>query len=247
MESSLIGLAIPPLLIVPAMGFLTLIESRGEIGNELKRKAFHVGSGLTALSFPIYLNSPWIIISATVIVLGWMTAVRVSPSLRRIFGGCLHDSGRISYGEIYFAISLASLLMLTADQPLLYVIPVLILTLADAAAAIVGRLFPLGPLRGLAKGKTACGSATFLVVAFLITHVALLCFTDIGHLHSVGFAFTVAVATCVTEMVCRRGFDNAAIPAAAYITLLTLDIPEAPGIEVTAELFRGLTKLISFG
>ena len=52
METSLIALLVPPLLLIPAMGFLSRIHCKREITGELRRKALHVGTGLIALSFP---------------------------------------------------------------------------------------------------------------------------------------------------------------------------------------------------
>ena len=136
METSLIALLVPPLLLIPAMGFLSRIHCKREITGELRRKALHVGTGLIALSFPIYLTTPWMVLTALSIVIAWMIAVRRIEVLKVRFGSCLHGTKRASFGEIYFALSIASLMLLTADRPLFFVIPLLILTLADSAAAM---------------------------------------------------------------------------------------------------------------
>jgi phytol kinase len=224
MDSSLFALAIPPLLLIPAMGLLSRIRSSLDITEELKRKALHVATGLTALSFPLYFTSPWMVCAALGMVLAWMIAVRRLPLLRQRFGACLHTTKRVSFGEIHFALALAVLLLLTPSQPLLYVIPLLVLTLADSAAAIAGRLAPLGKLRGPAAGKTLVGCATFAVVAFLTTQLLLLSFTDLGFLNVSGIALAVAATSCIAEAVSHRGLDNIFIPAAAYSTLLVFNI-----------------------
>lgn len=225
MENTLIALAIPSLLLVPAMGLASRLKCRRAIGNELKRKALHICTGLAALSFPIFLTSPWLICTALGVVVVWMIAVRLLPSLRLGIGACLHDTQRISYGEIYFTLSVAALLLMTGGRPLLYVIPLLILTLADAAAAIIGRLGSERPLREFANGKTLRGCLAFAVVAFLITQIMLATFTDLGLLHTIGAALVMAITSCIAELVARRGLDNVLIPAVSYTTLLLLDIP----------------------
>ena len=74
------------------------------------------------------------VVSGLSLAVAWMTAVRILPCLQRRFGSVLHDCDRRSMGEVYFALSIAALMLITSSNPLLYVIPILILTLADAAA-----------------------------------------------------------------------------------------------------------------
>lgn len=224
MESSLFALAIPPLLLIPAMAMLSRIRSSRDLANELKRKALHVGTGLTALAFPLYFTSPWMICVGLGIVLAWMIAVRNLAVLRQRFGSCLHAAERVTFGEIYFALALAGLMLLTPNRPLLYIIPLLILTLADSAAAIVGRLVPVGRLHGPAAGKTLSGCATFASVAFLTTLLSLCVFTDLTFRTVTGVALVVSVTSCLAEAVSRRGLDNISVPAAGYLSLLVFNI-----------------------
>ena len=206
------------------MGLLSRIQSSRDISQELKRKALHVATGLTALSFPLYFTSPWMICTGLGIVLSWMIAVRVLPVLRQRFGACLHAADRVTFGEVYFALALAALLLLTPGEPLLFAIPLLILTLADSAAAIVGRLTPVGELRGLAAGKTLAGCATFAAVSFFPPPLLLLAFTELPLLSASGIALATATTTCTAEAVSRRGLDNLLIPVAAYLTLAVFNI-----------------------
>ena len=80
-------------------------------------------------------------------------------------GAVAHRVERATFGELYFPLSVAWLFWLTCgDDPLLFVIPILMLTLADAAAAVVGARYGLTPYIG--AGKSLEGSAAFAVVAF---------------------------------------------------------------------------------
>ncbi len=54
--SNIVAVAIPPVLLFSAMGMLSQISDGHLIVKELKRKALHIGVGLTALSFPLFLN-----------------------------------------------------------------------------------------------------------------------------------------------------------------------------------------------
>jgi phytol kinase len=222
MLSPFVALLLPPLLLVPAMGLLSSIESCSPVETEIRRKAFHISVGLTSLAFPLFLTRPWMVIVAVSLAVAWMTTVRHVPAVRRYFGGVLHDTDRISHGELYFAASIAALMLASAGDPVLYVIPILILTIADAVAAVVGRAFPILPLGGLAQGKTMSGSAAFFVSALLVTWPALIGFTDLPLISTLAVAVIVASATCITEAISSRGFDNLAVPTVALFILKQL-------------------------
>lgn len=221
--NTLLALVLPPMLLVPAMGLLSAIESSGEMGLELRRKALHVGVGLFALCLPGYLTERWMIAVALGLVLAWMVAVRLAPSLRRRFGACLHDTRRCSHGELYFSLGVAFLLFVTPERPLLYAVPLLIVTLADAAAAIVGRGLPLGRLPGAMAGKTLSGCLAFFVVAYLITVLYLLAHTSMPVSRAILVSTAVAAAACLAELLCRRGLDNVVVPVVAYLMLSPID------------------------
>jgi phytol kinase len=69
---------------------------------------------------------------------------------------------------------------LSPDDPLLFVIPMLVLSLADAVAALIGISY--GRLRYESTDgiKSAEGSAAFFCAAFFSVHVPLLLFTQVG-------------------------------------------------------------------
>ncbi len=223
--SSLVPIAIPVVLLMSAMGILSYIESSRLIVRELKRKALHISVGLAAISFPLFLREPWMIIAALGLVIAWLASVRRFSFLRRRFGTVLHDVKRESLGEIYFAISIGGLLLLTQNEPILFVIPILILTLADAFAAIVGKVFPIGRLAGMATGKTAAGCSAFFVVAFAVSFWILVTFVDLPTTHTLILAVVLAATTCFAEAISRRGIDNLIVPGLAYLTLLWSNVP----------------------
>jgi len=243
--TSLIPIAIPPVLLFSVMGILSRIDNSHIIVRELKRKALHICVGLTALSFPLFLNETWMIISALGLVVAWLMAVRQVPALRRHFGSVLHEVKRKSLGEIYFAFSIGGLLLLTQNEPIFFVIPILVLTLADAFAAIVGKVFPIGPLGGMARGKTAAGCTAFFVVAFIVSFWPLLAIANLQTVHALAAATGLAMATCVTEAISRRGVDNLLVPAVAYLVLLGSNIPKFAGIATITQLQLELNTLVT--
>ena len=222
MMAPLLALLLPPLLLVPAMGLLSHIESHSPIETELRRKAFHVCIGLASLSFPLFLTTPWMVIVALSMAVTWMMIVRRVPVVRRHFGRVLHDTDRVSHGEIYFAVSIGALMLAANGEPVLYVVPILILTIADAVAAIVGRVYPIMPLTGPARGKTATGSAAFFIAAVLVAWPALIAYTDFSLNSSLLVAVAIASGTCIAEAISSKGFDNLAVPTVALFILKLL-------------------------
>ena len=244
MDDSLLLFVLPPLLLVPAMGLLSMVRSSHKIGQELKRKSFHVGFGLVALSFPLVWTESWMVVTGFALALGWMFAVRVLPCLQKYFGSVLHDCDRKSMGEFYYAVSVAGLILVTRDSPLLYVIPILILSLADAAAAIFGRLIPSQALSGCLRGKSVAGCTAFFVVAAAICVATLTFFTQLPVWQIAVCALVVATATCLAEAICRRGLDNLVVPFVAWAVLAALELSAEPALVAATDFRNSISLLI---
>lgn len=222
MVNSWSALALPALLIVPAMALLSRIPAASPLACELRRKTLHFCAGLAALSFPLFLTTPWMVVAATALVIAWMMAVRGIPALQRRFGCVLHDADRATCGEIYFALGIAGLLLLPHKNALWFVAPVLVLTFADGAAAIVGRAYPRGRFRRISRGKTWSGCLAFFVTALLIVFASIRYFTALESGEAVAIATLTAALCCLTEVLCSRGLDNLFIPAVAWLVLYPL-------------------------
>lgn len=244
MDDSLLLLVLPPLMLVPAMGLLSMVRSTHKIGQELKRKSFHVCVGLVSLSFPLVLNEPWKAMTGMGLAIAWMSAVRILPCLQRHFGSVLQDCDRKSMGELYFALSIGALILLTPDSPLLYIIPVLILTLADTAAAIFGRLIPSKPLTGFLRGKSVAGCTAFFSVAAVICVAMLAVYTSLPAWQITTATLVVATATCVAEAACRRGLDNLMVPLVAWAVLSALKLSAEPAVIAATDFGKSLGLLI---
>ena len=243
--SSIIPAVFPLVLLFSAMGMLSQIGSSHAIAGELQRKLLHISIGLTALSFPLFLKESWTVIAALGLVVVWLIAVRQIPLLQRYFGSVLQKVRRNSLGEIYYALAIAFLLLLTPDRPILFLIPILILALADAFAAIVGTVFPIGRFSGIARGKTVAGCVTFFVVAFLTSFGVLVAFADLQIADAFIIATVLAAATCVVEAISRRGIDNLVVPATAYLILFFSNVPGDAGTAHIARLHFELNTLMA--
>jgi phytol kinase len=188
---------------------------------ELVRKLLHVPMGLITLTFP------WLFKSATpVIILAGLAVVSLSllrlyKPLKREFGSVLGGVERRSLGEIYFPISVALIFWFSQGQPLLFCIPILILTLADAIAAIIGIRY--GQFRYVTTDgyKSAEGSTAFFTLAFFSIHVPLLLLSDTGRAETLLISLILGLLVMLLEAIAWRGIDNLLIPLGGFILLKT--------------------------
>jgi len=156
----------------------------------------------------------------------------------------LHEVDRTSYGELYYALAIAGLLLATFDEPLLYIIPLSILAIADAAAAVAGRTFSSRQFSGPFAGKTAIGCITFFLIALSVCALVLGTSTQLPVLQILLSSIAVAAVTTLVEAVSRYGLDNLLIPAAAWIVLKALELPIYIEADAVAWLREGFDVLL---
>jgi phytol kinase len=223
-----LGIAIVLAVLGGLLGALRLYQKWGAPRPELLRKILHVGMGLMALSFPWLFDPPssWPILVLGTLSLAGMVAMRTVKALKGSVGTVVSGVGRFSLGEIYFplAIALQWHIYLFASGPsdyrvLLYCIPLLLLTLADAAAALVGVNY--GSLRfSTSDGvKSAEGSLAFFLCAFLCVHIPLLLGSDKGRQETVLIAALLALVATLFEAISWAGLDNLVLPLVGYLLL----------------------------
>src|SRR5262249_54713981 len=137
-------------LVLAALGLLMtalkLYQSCCRPHPEWVRKLLHMGMGLVTLSFPWLFDESWPVWVLLVLAIAALLAVRLVKRLRSSLGSVIGGVQRTSWGEIYFPIGVALVFELSrratdvspVQQILLYCVPILCLTLADALAALIG-------------------------------------------------------------------------------------------------------------
>jgi phytol kinase len=219
-----IGLA----LVMGTFGVLLAIFSL--IGHllqpEVLRKGLHISLGLTALSFPWLFENDWpvLLLGATSMV-GFVGVRAGLPLLHRL-AHSLAGVTRVSLGEFCFIGATCIVFVLAADDPVLYSIPMLVLTLADSAAALIGTAYGRHRYQTWDDYKTIEGSAAFFVVGFFCIYLPLAFFTEASNAQSAAVAALVAMATTVLEASMSRGFDNLLVPLGAFAAIKATGLTE---------------------
>ena len=185
---------------------------------ELPRKILHAGSGLLTLSFPFLFDRLWPVLLLTGGSASLIAAIKFLKPLRKPLGGVVDGVSRTTLGEIYFPISVAVVFWLSLGRsPLLFCVPILVLTLADATGALVGLRY--GQTRFEGASKSVEGSIAFLIVAFLCIHIPLLLWTTTGRAETLLIALTMALLVMLLEGSAWRGLDNLFIPIGGFFLL----------------------------
>ena len=155
--------------VLAALGFsmagLHWWQTRRAVAPETVRKALHGLMGGVALTLPWVFDAFWPVAVLAGLSVALMLAVRRVPLLRRHVGGVLHGVGRRSYGEVCFPVAVCALFALSGGGGLSYTIPLLLLTLADSAAALVGVRLGRTRYATLDGFKSGEGSLAFFLVA----------------------------------------------------------------------------------
>ena len=93
------------------------------------------------------------------------------------------------------------------------------LTLSDAAAALIGTRYGRKLFAVEAGTKSLEGVAMFFLVTWIVAMVLLLLMTDIGRVNVVLLSLAVAAFGALVEADSWRGFDNLFVPVGIHLFL----------------------------
>lgn len=193
-------------LFVSLLALSELAARRWSLRPESGRKLAHVSCGLGAAALPLWLEPSAIALLAAAFVPFMVVSRRLG-----LFP-IVHGGERTTHGEIYFPLGVL-LAALLVPHAVPYAFGVLVLALADAAAAVAGERFGQRTYRILGARKTYVGSAAFFVTAFALALVAA------GGFEHFLVAGAIAAGTTVEEGLLGGGADNVVLPASAAAML----------------------------
>jgi phytol kinase len=171
--------------------------------DEFSRKFVHITVGSFVAFWPYFLDPNQIRLLSIAFLLG--------VAISRYVGvfTSIHTVQRPTWGEVWFAL-VVGILAFSAAHPHIYTAALLIMSLADGLAAVVGTRYGNGTRYTVfGSPKSVVGTVTFLVVslAILVGYVA----TTSGSLPYT-MVVPVALGATILENVGVHGFDNLFVP-----------------------------------
>ncbi|MBN2105255.1 DUF92 domain-containing protein [bacterium] len=218
---------------------------RKKIGwtQEVSRKMIHIGVGMLVVFTPYYFqsNRPIIWLALIFIIVNF-TAVRSG----RLKG--MHGTDRFSYGTIFYPLSILILLLVCwTGHKVIFMTSVLIMTLPDALAAIIGENMKAPHRYWLGQDeKSLEGSAAMFFSAWICVVVALSAFGPLDDL-KFGLAQIIWIG-CVTacmatafESISSMGSDNFTVPlGSAFILYFMLSQSHSGIIQLSLGIILAL-------
>lgn len=213
LTGELIAAAVVGAAVLALLALAELMRLR-KVPVEWSRKFAHVGAGALVLTFPWLFRS-----SLTVALLAGGFAGLLA--LGRLCGGLrsVHAVDRASVGAYVFPLVVAALFHASRGDHLLFQIPIVVLAVSDALAAVIGKLYGGRHFSAMGDRRSLEGSVAFLVSAFFLTHLPLLLSERTGRLEAVLIAANVAALVTAFEAISVRGLDNVFIPCGTYFVL----------------------------
>ena len=212
--------------LLAAMAGLKKVASDRNWHPELQRKIIHVGAGGLACGLPWLLPQAWQVWLLLALTAMAMLALRTG-ALGGI-GATLHGVERQSWGDFLLVLAVALIFLLHDGQPALYVLPLAILTLADAAAALAGVRYGRTFFATEDGQKSLEGSVMFFLVALILSMICLLLLTDVPRASVITIAVGIAAFATALEADSWQGFDNLFLPMGVFI-LLVVTLGSEPG------------------
>ena len=232
-------------LLTIALLIIKLIEKKMKIQPEIERKLLHGAMGLVMLTFPYIFKS-----TLSVGILGIMAIIILyilkNTRLKESLGTVLYSIERESLGEVFFVISVFLIFYLSKGDKILYSIPILILTFADSTAALIVKNYGKKNMAKLNEdAKSIEGSFMFFMVAFILTLVPLLLFTNVGREETLIISTIVGFNVALIEMISHTGNDNLYIPLTTYAFLVTHISLETESLRINLLILDVIFVLVS--
>lgn len=189
---------------------------------ELLRKLLHIGMGMVSLSLPWLFDTPWpVLVLAGLFLLGLLGG-RSFLRWRRVMDGIIYGVHRTSVGDLYFPVAVAAVFLVSAGNLVTFSAPILTITLADAAAALVGTRYGTHRFGRTGREKSVEGSLAFFIVALPCIYVPLRYWTGSRWVATLLLSLNVALLATLVEALSRNGLDNLTVPCAVLLLLRTL-------------------------
>ncbi len=227
--------------IATLLGAILVIRAAGQRWQwsaEVQRKGVHVMVGLFCMALPAIFPGRWPVIVLVVLAIAVMLLMRLPGGVLGRAGAAIHSVERRSFGEIWLAVAIGFLFLRSEGNYILYGLPLAIITLSDAAAALAGSAY--GRRRFATGGgvKSWEGVIVFTLVGWITAMSMLLLFSEAPRANVILLGLVIAVFGAMVEAVSWRGLDNLFVPLAIHFFLRAFI--DAPPLLILAVAFAFL-------
>lgn len=190
-----------------------LFEKRGK---EASRKFIHIMLGNWWIIAMIFFdNVIWAaFVPATFVIINYVSYKKnIIAVMER------ENNKEEGLGTVYYAISLLILSIITfgiIHNPLLGLIPVLVMAYGDGLAAVIGKLVKSKKIKIKDTQKSVAGSLTMFVITFIIISAY---FIYMANPIGVLYAAIISIIITVVEMISIKGLDNITVPILTFLLL----------------------------
>ncbi len=220
---------------------------------EAPRKLIHIGGGLVCLLYPFLIENHDVVLA---MALGFVLLFTIARRLD--FLRSLHAVERRTRGSEFYPFAIWLIFIVSREDLWLYVATVLVLTLADGLAGLVGTRFGRHRYRiSTETVKSIEGSLVFWGVSFAAICLSLVLLRDMPLASALLVALIASFLLTCLEAVSIYGTDNILVPVLACYVLLKLTLKPLPelifqSVSLFAIVFLFgwlcyLTRVISIG
>ncbi len=185
---------------------IELIKRVFGVSPEIMRRFAHIVSGCVVILEYLYLPAIWVVL----LIIGGGILFYIFSRLDLLTS--VNDVERQTYGQYVLSLGYLCTYVVSLSNPKVFIPAILIITLADSLAGLVGTLLK-------SKIRTWAGTITFFLVALgiLVAYGDGLTYPWQGMYF---FAPCIAVGLTFVERITPLGFDNLTVPVAGAILLL---------------------------
>ncbi len=183
------------------------------IRGEANRKLIHIAHGVLICVWPFFVSYEIVALLEVFFIL----LVLVDKKLHIIHGASA--IARITWGEFLYPIGIITIALMQPNK-WVFVVAVLHLALADAAAALIGtRYGGNNTYHIFGQKKSVAGNFAFFAVSVLLVSFAFLMVPDESITSNLSILFLVPLATTFVENIGTFGLDNLLIPVTVVLLL----------------------------
>lgn len=228
------GLFLMGLMCAAPLALAEALRRRGRVDAESTRKLVHVLVGLDTAAFPLVFKAFW---PVAVLCAGFAGLLEWGRREHRLLS--VHGVARPSLGAAYFPAAVALVFFLAHERPWIYLPSILVLTISDTAAALVGRVCGRHLYRVASGTKSLEGSAAFFATALPCVYIPLRMTAPLTGIECALAALGTAAFAAGLEAASADGSDNLSVPLGTCFALTLL--VAAPAFAVVLGLVASVT------